>query len=176
MDKNFYNIFFALFGFMLISRLQEIYLSRNNDKKLAKEFKLKLISPYEHYFIYVFHGLWFVMLISEVLVKKEIIYGIESYICYLLLALAQILRIESMKSLGHYWTMKIYYIPRNLISSGGIYHYFAHPSYLAVLLEFFALPYLFNAYWTLIIFFPLKLILLANRIRLEKLNTGRILL
>lgn len=175
MDQKFYHVFFVLIVVMLLSRANEILYSMRNEKKLLNINSVKLLNPYEHYVIYLFHFFWFICLFIEAVLKKEIASGYSLIICYAMLALAQILRIESMNALGISWTTKIYNIPSQYITRRGIYEYFAHPSYLAVLLEFIALPYLFHAYWTLIVFFPMKFILIANRIRLEKQITGRYL-
>lgn len=175
MKNQEHNVFYLLLLFMLISRLYEMILSRKNEFKLINYYNAKLISPFEHYFVYVFHAIWFTFLSVEVFRNPSLASGYESLFCYILLAVAQVLRIESMSTLGVYWTAKIYQTPQHPICRNGIYRYLAHPSYLAVIFEFFAFPFLFHAYWTLTIFFPLNLIIIINRIRLEQKITGRYL-
>jgi len=163
-----------LMSVIVLSRIHEILLSRKNELIIVDKHKAKLASSWEHYLIYGFHFCWFISLTLESIYKKEVSTGIEALLIYFILTISQILRIESMSSLGDYWTAKIYKIPGQKICFQGIYRFMAHPCYLAVSLEFFALPYLFHAYWTILIFFPLNLILIANRIRLEKKITGRL--
>jgi len=176
MDTNFYQHFFLLLSIILLSRLHELNLSRKNEKILLRDYEAKLVSPYEHYFIYFFHFSWFAFFLCESLIRQKALYGFPSIICYVLLTVAQILRMESMQALGIHWTAKIYCIKDQPIVKKGIFQFIAHPSYLAVILEFFALPYLFHAYWTLFIFLPLNLMIVLNRIYLEKKITGRLIL
>ncbi|MDH4468493.1 MAG: isoprenylcysteine carboxylmethyltransferase family protein [Bacteriovoracaceae bacterium] len=176
MDTKFYHHFFLLFGVILLARLYEINLSHRNEKILLRNHNAKLLSRYEHYFVYFFHVSWFIFFMTESLTQQNTLFGLPAMGCYLLLTIAQVLRMESMRALGVHWTAKIYAVKNQPISREGIFHFIAHPSYLAVILEFFALPYLFHAYWTLVIFFPLNLILIFNRVHLEKKITGRLFL
>ncbi len=175
MDANFFKIFMLIIVSMVVLRLYEMNISKTNEKKLLETFHLKLLSPFEHYFVYLFHLCWFISLIVEALFVHRVQDGLTAVMCYLFLTIAQIIRFESMQALGMYWTTKIYHIPSNSIVSKGLYKYFAHPSYLAVVIEFLVLPLLFNAHYTLMIFSILNLLILLHRIKLEAKITGRVL-
>lgn len=51
---------------------------------------------------------------------------------------------------------------------GGPYRFLAHPHYLVVILEFTVLPLLLSAPYTLAFFFPVNLLILRQRMRLEE--------
>ena len=150
MNKEFMKIFLITLFVMIALRLLEMFISRSNEKILLKDLGLKLVKPYEHYGVYVFHVVWFVSFVWESLAQQEIQSGFFALICYVFLVLAQIIRFESMQTLGVFWTTKIYSIPKKDVIVTGLYRYLAHPSYLAVIIEFIALPLLFHAYYTMI--------------------------
>lgn len=169
------KIYILILVLMLTSRMVEMYQSRKNEKKLVQNTKVELIHPYEHLFVYLFHTLWFLVLCIEAYTIHHLQSGVLSLVCYSILIFAQILRFESMKTLGHFWTTKIYRIDKSHVIKRGVYKYFAHPSYLAVMMEFVALPLLFHAYYTLIIFSILNILILGNRMRMEYQTTGRLI-
>ena len=71
-------------------------------------------------------------------------------------------------SLGGHWNTRIVVVPGAPRVRRGPYRWLPHPNYLVVALEFLALPLLLRAPVTLAVFFPLNLLLLRQRIRLEE--------
>lgn len=175
MSVEFLKVFGLVYLTMISLRLYEMYVSKNNEKKLLENFSVKLLQPMEHHFVYIFHVLWFIALLSESLYRNQIQDGMLSILCYGLLTFAQVIRFESMQTLGIFWTTKIYDIPVKNLVFKGIYRYLAHPSYLAVVIEFIVLPMLFNAYYTLVIFSIINVFILAYRMNLESRVTGRMI-
>jgi methyltransferase len=172
---EFWKVFLATMVLVLLLRFFEMSVSKNNEKKLLEAKLGTIIKPHEHYIVYLFHMLWFLSLILESIFVQKIQQSMVALLCYGVLAFAQIIRFESMQTLGIFWTTKIYRISKDHIKSDGLFRYFAHPSYLAVILEFIVLPLLFHAYYTLIIFSLINLFILAHRIKLESQVTGRML-
>ena len=71
-------------------------------------------------------------------------------------------------SLGENWNTRIVLVPGGTVSKVGPYRFLAHPNYLVVILEFAVLPLLLSAPYTLAFFFPVNLLILRQRMRLEE--------
>jgi methyltransferase len=155
---------------LIISRLYELYLSKANERLLLSQYGAKLMTTTkEHYWVVIFHVLWFVGLIVEhsYFPSTYQMSAFFTFLAYLCLCIAQIMRWESMRSLGVFWTTKLYYSNKWTKVTTGIYKYFNHPSYIAVMIEFIVVPMLLGAFYTLIVFFIFNLFLLLNRMKIE---------
>lgn len=85
-----------------------------------------------------------------------------------LLALAsQILRYSCIITLGHRWNIRVIVVPNLPPVTAGPYRYLRHPNYVAVVAEGVALPLMFGAWRTAVLFTVLNAVLLAVRIRCE---------
>ncbi|EXG81286.1 isoprenylcysteine carboxyl methyltransferase family protein [Cryptosporangium arvum] len=80
---------------------------------------------------------------------------------------AQALRWWCIRTLGHQWNTKIIVVPGMPLVTGGPYRFFAHPNYVAVVVEGFALPLVHSAWLTALVFTVLNAGLLTVRIRAE---------
>lgn len=76
--------------------------------------------------------------------------------------LAQGLRYWAISSLGKYWNTRILIVPGARRVATGPYRFIPHPNYLAVALELFSLPLIFNAWITAIVATILNAILLLG--------------
>lgn len=173
MNENFYKIFISVIVLIIVSRLVELYISAQNEAILKNKFRLNLVHPFEHKVVIFFHICWFLSLSIEALLVREVASQSIAILCYTLLIVSHVLRMESMFALKEFWTAKIFRLNTKLVVNNGIYKYFYHPSYLAVVIEFIALPLLFSANYTLIIFSIINLIIIINRVLMEKDITGR---
>jgi methyltransferase len=84
-----------------------------------------------------------------------------------LVVLAMALRWWAVRSLGRRWTTRVWVLPGAPRVAGGPYRFAAHPNYLAVAVELFALPLVHTAWLTAAVFGSANLVLLAHRIRVE---------
>ncbi len=84
-----------------------------------------------------------------------------------LLLASQALRWWCIRTLGHQWNTRIVVTPGLPRVTRGPYRYFAHPNYVAVVVEGFALPLVHSAWITAIVFTVLNAGLLTVRIRSE---------
>jgi methyltransferase len=84
-----------------------------------------------------------------------------------LLIASQALRWWCIRTLGHQWNTRIIVIPGLPRVVGGPYRLFAHPNYVAVVAEGFALPLIHTAWLTAAAFTVLNAVLLTVRIRAE---------
>jgi methyltransferase len=84
-----------------------------------------------------------------------------------LVVAGQSLRWWCIRTLGRQWNTRIVVVPGLDRISGGPYRWFAHPNYVAVVVEGFALPLVHTAWVTAVAFTVLNAALLRVRIRAE---------
>ncbi|MFG1935284.1 isoprenylcysteine carboxyl methyltransferase family protein [Mycobacterium sp. NPDC048908] len=80
---------------------------------------------------------------------------------------AQSLRWWCIRALGHQWNTRVVVIPDAPRVTGGPYRYFAHPNYVAVVVEGIALPLVHTAWLTAVVFTALNAVVLRTRIGVE---------
>ncbi|PKN12193.1 MAG: hypothetical protein CVU69_08325 [Deltaproteobacteria bacterium HGW-Deltaproteobacteria-4] len=85
-----------------------------------------------------------------------------------LLLLLQGGRYWCITALGEQWNTRILLVPDAPVQRRGPYRWLRHPNYLIVTLEFLLLPLLFRTPLTFLLCFPINLLLLRQRIRLEE--------
>jgi methyltransferase len=81
--------------------------------------------------------------------------------------LANVLRWWCIATLGERWTARVIVLPGAPLVRSGPYRWFAHPNYVAVIIEGLALPLTGSAWITAATFTVLNAILLTVRIRCE---------
>lgn len=87
-----------------------------------------------------------------------------------MLALAigsQALRWWCIRTLGTRWNTRVIVVPGMPLVESGPYRWFAHPNYVAVVVEGFALPLAGSAWVTALVFTVLNAVLLSVRLRCE---------
>lgn len=180
--QRYYLLFLLL---ILLQRVFEIFLSKRNEKKLFarsdknqfKEYASEKILPMK-----IFHALWFVSLIIELLLQKSNTVMLGSslevavfvFLGTILVVLSQVLRLLSVLALGERWTIKVIgpvkineaIMQRETVKKG-IYKFLRHPNYIAVIVEFIAIPIIAKLYVTLIIFSIINLFIIRDRVKLE---------
>ena len=87
--------------------------------------------------------------------------------CLVVVLCAQILRWWCITALGPQWNTRVIVVPGADRITGGPYRLFAHPNYVAVVLEGVALPLVHTAWLTAAVFTVLNAVLLRTRIRVE---------
>jgi methyltransferase len=80
---------------------------------------------------------------------------------------AQVLRWWCITTLGPQWNTRVIVIPDARRVTGGPYRFFSHPNYVAVVVEGIALPLVYGAWITALVFTVLNIELLRTRIRVE---------
>ncbi|GAA4842853.1 isoprenylcysteine carboxyl methyltransferase family protein [Kitasatospora terrestris] len=81
---------------------------------------------------------------------------------------AQALRWWCIATLGPRWNTRVIVVPGLPLVGGGPYRWLAHPNYVAVVVEGFALPLVHTAWVTAFCFTVLNAWLLAVRVRCEE--------
>lgn len=87
---------------------------------------------------------------------------------FLVFASGVYLRIKSGMALGRNWSFHIEIKDGQELVTSGIYRYFKHPYYLAVILELAGVCMIANAFYSFLLVFILQLPLLVMRISLEE--------
>ena len=85
-----------------------------------------------------------------------------------LVVAAQALRWWCITTLGPQWNTRVIVVPGAALVERGPYRYLKHPNYVAVVLEFIAIPMMFGAWRTAIATSVANLVLLTIRIRAEE--------
>lgn len=160
------TFFFLLIGFVILQRLLEVVYARSNEKKMRKQGAIEFGA--EHYkWIVLLHVLFFLSLILEGWTTGAEL-GVGWPLFLAIFAIAQLLRIWSLSSLGRFWNTKILILPGAKRVEKGPYRWLPHPNYLVVVMEIAALPLIFGA-WRTALFFSVAnaLLLLFVRIPAE---------
>ena len=157
----------AVFGAAMvgIQRLLELRLSRRNEHRLRVRGAIEC--GRSHYpFMVTLHALWLLSTAVEGSRRKsEARLGRAALAAFLL---AQPIRYWAIKALGDHWNTRILVVPGEKLVRRGPYRYVRHPNYLVVATEVLALPLIFGAWATALVFSALNAALLAVRIREEE--------
>ncbi|MGN9865043.1 isoprenylcysteine carboxyl methyltransferase family protein [Bacillus swezeyi] len=159
-------MFWTILIIFIAQRLIELGVAKRNEKNAIKQGAVEYGK--RHYpFIVAMHMLFFITFIWETAVFQR---GMTPFPALVLtgLVLTQGLRYWSLFSLGRCWNTKILVIPKTDLIRKGPYQWIRHPNYLAVALELFLLPLLFQAYLTVVLFTVFNTVLILIRIRVEE--------
>ncbi|ETP67812.1 isoprenylcysteine carboxyl methyltransferase [Planococcus glaciei CHR43] len=161
------TFFYLLVGFVIIQRLLEVLYAKSNERRMKSQGAIE--AGAEHYkWIVLLHVLFFVSLTAEVLFHQQGL-GPAWLVFLIVFLIAQVLRVWALASLGPYWNTKIIVLPGAQKVKRGPYRWLPHPNYIVVALEIAALPLLFGAWRTALIFTVANaLLLLLVRIPAEE--------
>lgn len=161
------TFFYLLAGFVVLQRLLEVAYARSNEKAMRRQGAIEVGAG--HYkWIVLLHVLFFFSLLLEVwTIEKGLGAGWPVFL--VVFSIAQVLRIWTLSSLGRFWNTKILILPGSEKVKKGPYRWLPHPNYLVVALEIAALPLIFGAWRTALIFtIANALLLLLVRIPAEE--------
>jgi methyltransferase len=155
--------FILVISFVVLLRIQELILSKKNEKWLLENGAVEYGS--KHYpFIVALHILFFFSLILEYAAQQHHSLSLPLIIFYFLLLT---FKIWIIASLGKFWNTRIYRIPNIPLIKRGPYKYFKHPNYAVVIAEIAVIPMILHLPFTAIVFTLLNLIMLFVRIKEE---------
>jgi methyltransferase len=156
----------VLVGLVALERLAELVVAKRNlSWSLAQGGRETGFSHYP--FMVVLHtGLLAGCLLEVWLGNRSFIPALGWPMLVLVIA-SQALRWWCIRTLGHQWNTRIVVVPGLPRVTGGPYTVFSHPTYIAVIVEGFALPLVHTAWLTAIVFSVLNAGLLTVRIRAE---------
>jgi len=156
-------VFIAFMSFVILLRLGELVLSRQNEKWLLQNGAVE--HGQKHYPLMVtLHTLFFLSLVLEYLLRSPNSYSLPLIIAYFLLIA---FKVWVIFSLGKFWNTKIYRIPNFPLVKKGPYAFVKHPNYLVVIVEIAVIPLAFHLYYTAIVFSFFNALMLTVRIKAE---------
>lgn len=167
------NLLIALYFFLVLQRLAELVIARSNRRWMIERGAQEIGE--NHYFLFiVLHSLFFVSIGLEFYLTS-FQWNPLFYPALTVFLILQILRIWCIATLGRRWNTRILVLPDEEPISKGLYRIIKHPNYVIVFFELLAIPVLFHAYLTALIFPFLHLMVLRVRIPAEeKALQGRI--
>ncbi len=148
----------ALAAFIAMERIVELRLAARNRRLMLAQGAEEYGQGHYH-FVVLLHAAWFVAWIAEALWRGPNlpphwpVWGV-------LFGLAELLRYKCITTLGVRWNTRILVIPGEPPIRSGPYRFLRHPNYLAVVIDLFAVPMIFNAWITAVVFTILNLALL----------------
>lgn len=158
---------FYLFLLWIVGmRIMELIIAKRNER-IVKAMGAKEFGARHYPWIVAMHVLFLLSFTVESLWK-----GAEPSpwwpFLFILFVAVQGLRIWTISSLGRFWNTKILVLPNASVVAKGPYRWIRHPNYFIVAMEIWLIPFMFQAYWTALVFSIVNGILLSIRIAVEE--------
>ena len=164
-------LYFAFLGVLAAERAVELSLSLHNAKAARAAGAIE--AGRGHYPVMVaFHSLFLVSCASEVLLAHRTFPGALGWTAFGVALAAQALRYWAVTSLGVRWNTRVLVWPGMPPVTSGPYRFLRHPNYLAIILEMVAVPLVYGAWVTAVVFSIGNVLLLRVRIRSEEEALG----
>jgi methyltransferase len=165
------SLYLAFLGLLALERLVELVLSRRNARLAMAAGAIE--AGRGHYpVMVVFHSFFLLSCAAEVLLVPRAFPGALGWVALGVALLAQGLRYWAVASLGSRWNTRVLVWPGIAPVTSGPYRFLRHPNYLAVALEMAAVPLVYGAWVTALVFSLGNLLLLTVRIRSEEKALG----
>lgn len=163
-SRVLYTGLVALVGVM---RLVELVVSRRNVARLEARGAVEVGGSLYPWMVTV-HVLFLPACVAEVWLLDRPLIPALGLSCLALLAGAAALRWWVMATLGRRWSTRVVVLPETDPITGGPFRFLRHPNYLAVVIEFVALPMVHTAWLTAVLFSLADAAVLRRRIRVEE--------
>lgn len=149
-----------------LERLAELVVSKRNAAWSFARGGVE--SGQRHYLVMVvLHTGLLVGALVEVWLRQPAFVPVLGWTMLALVVASQALRWWCITTLGHQWNTRVIVVPGLPPVTRGPYRFMAHPNYVAVIIEGFALPLVHSAWITALVFTLCNAMLLAVRIRVE---------
>jgi methyltransferase len=156
----------VLVGVVGLERLAELVVAKRNLTWSAQRGGRE--TGFAHYpFMVVLHTGLLAGCIAEIWSADRPFVPAAGWLMLVLVIAAQALRWWCIRTLGPQWNTRIIVVPDLPRVTGGPYRLLAHPNYVAVVVEGFALPLVHDAWITAVVFTVLNAALLSVRVRAE---------
>ena len=166
------TVFSVLVAAMALQRLVELRISGRNRRALLARGGIPVGDG--HYPVMVaLHAAFLVSVVTEVWLVPRPFRPRLAIAMLVLLVVAMVVRIWTIRTLGERWTTRIVVVPGAPAVTSGPYRWLRHPNYLVVVVELVALPMVHGAWWTALGFSVANLVLLTVRIRAEETALAR---
>jgi methyltransferase len=159
--------FSLLIGLVAVERLAELVVSRRNLAWSLARGGSEHGQGHYPWMVLLHTGLLVGALVEVAVADRPFLPALGWPMLGLVVA-SQALRWWCIRTLGHRWNTRVVVVPGLPLVHGGPYRVLAHPNYVAVVVEGFALPLVHTAWVTAAVFTVLNVPLLAVRIRAEE--------
>ncbi len=160
-------LFTAVVAAAAAMRLVELAVSRRNVARLRARGAIEFGRSLYPWMVAV-HASFLIACLAEVwLIGRRFSPVLASFALGALVGAAA-LRWWVVATLGERWTTRVVVLPGALPVDRGPFRRLRHPNYLAVVIEFVALPMVHTAWLTAIVFSALNALVLRRRIRAEE--------
>jgi methyltransferase len=160
-------LYTGLVAFVGVMRLVELVVSRRNVARLEARGAVEVGRSLYPWMVAV-HAGFLAACVAEVWLLDRPFLPKLAVACLGLLAAAAALRWWVMATLGRRWSTRVLILPDTDPITGGPYRFLRHPNYLAVVVEFVALPMVHTAWLTAVLFGLADTAILRLRIRAEE--------
>jgi methyltransferase len=158
--------FTILVGAVALERLAELVVSKRNAAWAFERGGVE--TGKRHYLVMVLlHTGLLAGALVEVWVRRPEFVPALGFTMLALVVASQALRWWCIATLGHQWNTRVIVVPGLPLVARGPYRWFAHPNYVAVVVEGFALPLVGSAWITATVFTICNAVLLRVRISVE---------
>lgn len=165
-------LYTGLVALMVVERVIELAISRRNQRWLEERGAVEVGA--EHYpWMVLLHALFPASCLAEVWLLGRPVYPVLAVSMLVALLVSTALRYWVISALGQRWTTRVFCLPGRSLVDDGPYRYLRHPNYLAVVIEIIALPMVYTAWLTALIFSVANGMLLKSRIRVEEEGLSR---
>ena len=159
--------YYALLGLVAAERIFELRLSRRNAKWALDHGGIEVGAAHFRWMRLLHAGFLPCCALEVALCHRAFDPRLGVPMFALMLA-AQALRYWAIATLGPRWNVRVIVQPGMPAITSGPYRFLRHPNYLAVVVEGFAIPLVYSAFWTALVFSALNAWLLRVRIAVEE--------
>jgi methyltransferase len=150
-----------------VMRLVELAVSSRNIARLRARGAVEVGRSHYPWMVAV-HAAFPIACLAEVWLVGRPFFPLLASFALGALVGAAALRWWVVATLGERWTTRIFVLPGAQLVDRGPFRRLRHPNYLAVVVEFVALPMIHSAWLTAIVFSVLNALVLRRRIRIEE--------
>jgi methyltransferase len=160
------GVFWVLLGVICVERVAELIVSARHATALLRKGGVE--SGLRHFPVMVaLHAALLAGCVVEPVVAHRAFLPALGYPMLVVVVAANALRWWCIATLGERWSARVIVLPEVPLVRSGPYRWFAHPNYVAVIVEGAALPLVGSAWITAACFTILNAVLLTVRIRCE---------
>jgi len=161
------DLYTALVALVAAMRLVELMISRRNIARLRAKGAVEVGRSHYGWMVAVHTG-FLVSCVAEVRLLDRPLLLPLAVVALGLLGGAAVLRYWVIVTLGERWSTRILVLPESAPVTTGPFRRLRHPNYLAVVVEFAALPMVHTAWLTAVCFSLANAMVLHRRIRTEE--------
>lgn len=164
-------LYTALVALVAVMRLVELGVSKRHIERLLSRGAVEVGRSLYPWMVVV-HTAFLAACVAEVWLLDRPLIPLLTLAMFFLLGAAGGLRWWVISTLGDRWSTRVVIVPGDPPVTAGPFRWLRHPNYLAVMIEFVALPLVHTAWLSAIAFTVANGIVLSFRVRTEEAALG----